>query len=120
MPPLSGFIGKVLILGSAGGGVQAAWLYTLILVSGLVVLVALSRAGSTLFWRNDGAPAAGEPLDPLRTLAAMALLACSPAMVVLAAPLLDYLDATVAQLLDHASYIDAVLSLQTVTSGGDA
>ncbi len=120
MPPLSGFIGKVLILGSAGTGVQAAWLYTLVLLSGLIVLVALSRAGSTLFWRNDGVPAAGEPLDPLRTLAAGALLACSPAMVVLAAPLLDYLDATVSQLLNHAGYIDAVLSVQAVTHGGGA
>ncbi|SDR87126.1 multisubunit potassium/proton antiporter, PhaD subunit [Halopseudomonas xinjiangensis] len=120
MPPLSGFIGKVLILGSAGTGVQAAWLYTLVLLSGLIVLVALSRAGSTLFWRNDGVPAAGEPLDPLRMLAAGALLACSPLMVLMAAPLLDYLDATASQLLDHAGYIDAVLSVEAVTRGGGA
>ncbi|UAW99219.1 monovalent cation/H+ antiporter subunit D [Halopseudomonas nanhaiensis] len=120
MPPLSGFIGKVLILGSAGTGVQAAWLYTLILVSGLVVLVAMSRAGSTLFWRHDGAPAAGEPLDRVRMLAAGALLICSPAMVLFAGPLLDYLDATVAQLMNHSDYIDAVLTVQTVTAGGDA
>jgi multicomponent K+:H+ antiporter subunit D len=118
MPPLSGFIGKVLLLGAAGMTGQAGWLYATVLGSGLIVLVALSRAGSTLFWRHDPAPTAGEPLDPVRLLAMGLLLLSSPLMVIFAGPLLDYLDAAAAQLLQPAAYIDTVLSTLAVTPGG--
>lgn len=118
MPPLSGFIGKVLILSATGTGWQAGWLYSSILLSGLIVLVALSRAGSTLFWRNDGVPAAGEPLDPVRLLAAAVLIACSPLMVVFAEAVLSYIEGTAAELMDRSGYVEAVLSLRPVTRGG--
>ncbi len=119
MPPLSGFVGKVLLLGAAGMTAQAAWLYATVLGAGLVVLVAMSRAGSTLFWRHDPAPTAGEPLDRVRLLAMAALLLTSPLMVLFAAPLLDYLDATALQLLEPAGYIDSVLSTLAVNPGGE-
>jgi len=119
MPPLSGFIGKVLLLGSAGTGAQAGWLYATVLASGLLVLIALSRAGSTLFWRHDPAPTAGEPLDPVRLTAMAMLLLSSPLMVLFAAPLLDYLDATARQLLEPSGYIDSVLSTLAVRPGAE-
>ncbi|WP_304639782.1 monovalent cation/H+ antiporter subunit D [Pseudomonas sp.] len=120
MPPLSGFIGKVLLLGSAGTGATAGWLYATVLGGGLIVLVALSRAGSTLFWRHDPAPTAGEPLDPVRLAAMAVLLLSSPVMVLFAAPLLDYLDATALQLLEPSGYIDSVLSTLAVRPGAES
>ena len=117
MPPLSGFIGKLMLLAAAGTGSAAAWLYVTVLLGSLVTLVALSRAGSTLFWRQDGSVAVGEPLDLLRLLPVLLLLLGSPLLVVFAAPLLDYLQATVADLLDATAYVDAVLSMQAYDPG---
>lgn len=118
MPPLSGFIGKLLLLSSAVTGAQAAWLFATVLGSGLVVLVALSRAGSTLFWRNDPAPTAGEPFDTVRLLAVAILMLSSPLLVIFAGPLLEYLDATATQLLNPNIYIERVLSTIPVSRGG--
>ncbi|WP_285274553.1 monovalent cation/H+ antiporter subunit D [Halopseudomonas bauzanensis] len=110
LPPLSGFIGKVLLLRSVGTEVSAAWFYSLLLGSGLLAIIAFSRAGSTLFWRIDTAARAGEPLDSMRLIAVMALLLCSPLLVVLADPVLAYLDATAHQLLEPADYTRQILS----------
>ncbi len=117
LPPLSGFIGKVLLLQSAGTGWAAACLYVVLLSSSLLVIIALSRAGSTLFWRQAGEmEASGEPLDHWRLLACLLLLASSVLLVILAAPVLDYLLAAVEQLANPMGYIDAVLS--TTPFGG--
>jgi multicomponent K+:H+ antiporter subunit D len=70
-----------------------------------------------LFWRRDAATDAGEPLDPLRMLAMLLLLASSPLLVYFAAPVLEYLDATAAQLLNPDEYIQQVLSTQPFALG---
>ncbi|HDZ56789.1 MAG TPA: monovalent cation/H+ antiporter subunit D [Pseudomonas xinjiangensis] len=119
MPPLSGFIGKVLLLSSVESGGQAAWLYSVVLSSGLVVLVAMSRAGSTLFWRSEASSSAGEPVDKVRMVAVGLLLLSSPLLVIFADPLLDYLDATARQILSPAGYIEQVLSTLPVNAGGN-
>ncbi|MFO7704903.1 MAG: monovalent cation/H+ antiporter subunit D, partial [Halopseudomonas sp.] len=118
LPPLSGFVGKVLLLSAAGSGVLGAWLYAVVLSGSLIALVALSRAGSTLFWRHDAAAEAAEPLDPLRMLAMLVLLLSSPLLVYFAVPVLEYLDATAAQLLNPAEYIQQVLTTQPFSPGG--
>ncbi|MFN3580031.1 MAG: monovalent cation/H+ antiporter subunit D [Pseudomonas sp.] len=117
MPPLSGFLGKIMLLQAVGTGGQAAWLYAVVLVSSLITLVALSRAGSTLFWRHDAAPAAGEPLDRVRLLAMGGLLLTSPLMVIFAGPLLAYLEATAQQIHSPQLYIQQVLSMLPVGAG---
>ncbi|WP_185268224.1 monovalent cation/H+ antiporter subunit D [Halopseudomonas xiamenensis] len=109
LPPLSGFVGKLLLLRAAGTGVAAAWFYGLLLGSGLLAIVTLSRAGSTLFWRIDAAAAPGQALDRVCLLAASSLLLCSLLLVVFAEPLLGYLDATATQLLEPAAYTRQVL-----------
>ncbi|MGB1203110.1 MAG: monovalent cation/H+ antiporter subunit D, partial [Alloalcanivorax venustensis] len=50
LPPLSGFIGKVALMQAVPAPVY--WL--LLLGGGLIALIGLSRAGSTLFWRATG------------------------------------------------------------------
>ncbi|WP_150302954.1 monovalent cation/H+ antiporter subunit D [Pseudomonas saliphila] len=118
LPPLSGFIGKLMLLSSAGTGAKAGWLYTAVLGSGLVVLVAMSRAGSTLFWRQDAAAVPGEPVDALRMTAVILLLLCSPMMVIFAEPTLDYLNAASAEIFNPSGYIERVMSTQATNPGG--
>ena len=73
------------------------------------------RAGSTLFWRHTDVAPSGEPLDGMRLTATLLLLLCSPALVVFAAPTLEYLNQTAAQLLQPQGYIDAVMSVVPAT-----
>ncbi len=57
LPPLAGFAAKLYILQSAFLHPAASWVFSVVLLSGLLVIVALSRAGSALFWRTGEAAA---------------------------------------------------------------
>jgi multicomponent K+:H+ antiporter subunit D len=109
MPPLSGFIGKLLLLRAVEPGWQALFLWPVVLVSSLITLIALSRAGSTLFWRVGVSQLDSAELDYGRLLACVGLLLLSPTLVAMAAPLLQYIDATVAQLHDLQAYRQILL-----------
>ncbi len=109
LPPLSGFIGKLLLLRSAPLP-DGTWLWGVVLGSSLLTLIALSRAGSRLFWgpvvdTETPTPAGWRPLLP-----ATLLLAASLAMTVAAAPICRYTEATARQLLTPRHYIEAVLN----------
>ncbi|WP_397378778.1 monovalent cation/H+ antiporter subunit D [Pseudomonas sp.] len=104
LPPLSGFLGKLLLLRSVEPGVQAVLLWSVVLGGGLLTLVALSRAGSTLFWRVGLSQLGSAELDHGRLLACAGLLVLSLALMVGAAPLLSYVEATASQLHDLALY----------------
>jgi multicomponent K+:H+ antiporter subunit D len=111
MPPLSGFVGKLLILDSARGTAAAAWIWSAVLVASLVIIVGYARAGSRLFWKS----AAQE--GTIEAPAAAALPAAAPALLLLglaaltagAGPVAAYLEGAAAQLLDPGPYIGAVL-----------
>ncbi|MFJ3052469.1 monovalent cation/H+ antiporter subunit D [Pseudomonas nitroreducens] len=109
LPPLSGFLGKLMLLRSVSGGSEAIALWSVVLVSGLVTIVALSRAGSTLFWRTGLSVLGSANREPVKMLASFALLASAPLMVVAARPLIDYTQAAAAQLLDAGLYRHAIL-----------
>lgn len=114
LPPLSGFLGKAMVL-AATPIAQAVVLWPAVLLSGLLLIVALSRAGTRIFWAVPAsqAYACATPVAPrgarARLAACALLLACVAAVTTGAGPLKDYLDATAAQLLDRAAYVHAVL-----------
>ncbi|MPW31747.1 monovalent cation/H+ antiporter subunit D [Agarivorans sp. B2Z047] len=105
MPPLSGFVGKALILQSVTDSNQMAWIWSLILGAGLISLIALSRAGTSLFWRTSGENTTALQGHPIQYLAIAILVGLLPLMVVFGGPLTDY-----AQLA--AEQLNAGLSLQ--------
>ncbi|MDN3523436.1 monovalent cation/H+ antiporter subunit D [Halomonas ramblicola] len=107
LPPLSGALGKALLLAAAEEG-QRPWLWPVLLLTGLAAMVALSRAGSTLFWRSQGEPS-GRPLSPHQWFGVTWLLGAAPLLVVLAGPLADYTDATADQLARPAAVIQALI-----------
>lgn len=105
LPPLSGFFSKLLIMNAATPGVQMAALWAVILLAGFMSLVAYSRAGSIVFWRNiEGHIESPEKLTFPHTVGAGALIAMSIAIVVVAGPLSEYTDATAEQLRDPSAY----------------
>ena len=120
LPPLSGFIGKLLLL-EAVPSASTGWVWALVLGTSFMMLVGLARAGTRLFWRVEPWPGAPPerltnyvPLDamavapsrPLEATATMLLLAYGIAMALAAAPLLDYTRATAAQLQSPAAYVE--------------
>lgn len=120
LPPLSGFLGKLLVLESALGTAAEAWIFAVVLSTSLLGIVALSRAGSLLFWRPEAASpmaapgGATGPALPHRGrridwLPAAVLLALAALLAGLAGPVSEYTRATARQLLDPAAYVEGVL-----------
>jgi multicomponent K+:H+ antiporter subunit D len=79
LPPLSGFIGKLLILTTAGGKSGWGWVWSVILATTFIGVIGFARMGSAVFWksRTDGeAPA--QPVhgaDMVPAIFALVLLA---------------------------------------------
>lgn len=107
LPPLSGFFAKVLILESVETGSAMAWVWGVIIVGSFLTVVAYSRAGSIVFWRN----VEGHVKDPGRlTLPVMvssaALIGMSLAIVIFAGPIAEYTDEAARQLHTPSMYIE--------------
>ena len=115
MPPLSGFIGKWLILQASLGEAGMLWVFAVLLISSLLVIMALARSGSRLFFKIDEHAVAATPpglgdLGPTLLLASAGL-----GMVIYAGPLYEFGYAAAVQLVQPGVYLSAVL--QPVTGG---
>ncbi len=118
MPPLSGFIGKLLVLDAARAAGHTAAVWAVVLATSVIAVVGFARAGSTLFWKTtdpapDHADTGNGDTPPARgavpLFAAGTALAAMVALAVFAGPVTRYLEATTAQLYDTDRYIGAVL-----------
>jgi multicomponent K+:H+ antiporter subunit D len=111
MPPLSGFVGKVMLLESLQFTPLGAVFWVALLLSSLLVALVLARSASTLLW-EPGRPGPG-PADPAapadRPVALFVLALASPLLVAAASEVSDYTRAAAAQLHDGRSYVEAVL-----------
>jgi multicomponent K+:H+ antiporter subunit D len=116
LPPLSGFIGKFMVLNAAAEMPSMAWVFGVILTAGLFAVIALARSGSLLFYRAEdvveqpgaaGRPGVGPNWE--RLLPVIGLLLLCFALVVWGGPLSDFTLATADQLLHPQTYIQAVL-----------
>ncbi|OYX73539.1 MAG: monovalent cation/H+ antiporter subunit D [Rhizobiales bacterium 32-66-11] len=118
LPPLSGFLGKVMILKAAQASVIWPWIWAVILAASLVMTFGFARAGSVLFWASG--PASGtKPLPALPLVAVAALLALTLAWTLAAGPASDALGLTARQALDRSAYIGAVLGPDARLAAGD-
>ena len=112
MPPLSGFIGKVWILKTTLDSEKALLFWPVYLLASFALLVALSRAGTTLFWERkhqDSEPTEGVKAHPLQVTAIIALLVCSPLLVIFGGAVSEYMIAAATQLHDITGGINTVL-----------
>jgi multicomponent K+:H+ antiporter subunit D len=110
LPPLSGFVAKLVLLTALPplGGAPAWTMFALVVGSGLLSAMALMRIGIRTFWTAQDRPA--PRLRVVETLPIAGLLAAALALVVWAEPMLAFTRATAAALHAPASYIDAVLA----------
>jgi multicomponent K+:H+ antiporter subunit D len=116
MPPLPGFIGKLLILVAATPHPAAGWIWTTILATTLLGMIGFARAGSTLFWKCS---TCDEPMRPAPArVGSMELLPSAVLVAMLAALVLGggvgvaYMESVSAQLFAPQLYIEAVLGRQ--------
>ncbi len=114
LPPLSGFLGKLMILQAGFDTNMATWIWAVILCSSLISIVGFARAGSTLFWKAksiepdeetvpEPAPAA------LSYVAIGGLLTLLVAHTIFAGAAYSYAERTAAQLFAPLPYVSTVL-----------
>lgn len=114
LPPLSGFLGKLLLLNASFASDQAVWIWSVVLVSSLVSILGFARAGSILFWkaesqpRDESAPPHNTP-HPLSYVAVGGLIVLLAAHTVFAGQMHGYTSKIAAQLFDPAPYMSKVL-----------
>lgn len=116
LPPLSGFVGKFAmlsgLLGTGGVGIAGWTFLALLIASGFLSLVALSRTGIRHFWTQ---PHATMPsLPALEVLPVAALLAACVALTVWAEPVMQHAKATAEGLKTPTAYRNAVLGAKQV------
>lgn len=113
LPPLSGFLGKFLVLRAALTHPALPWIMTLVLLTSLLGLIALARSGSLLFYRPHAAEDGTVPVTapPVVGDAApvIGLLLLGLGLTIWAGPATDFARATADQLLQADGYIHAVL-----------
>lgn len=112
LPPLGGFLGKLMVLTASIETSHAAVVWSVMLLSSLGMVVALARAGSSVFWSalepNRMQERAALASAPER--GALALLVCACIAIALGAgPIERYTKAAAQQLAAPAAYIAAVL-----------
>ncbi|MFN3823230.1 MAG: monovalent cation/H+ antiporter subunit D [Pseudorhodobacter sp.] len=112
MPPLSGFLGKLLVMDATRGD-QMALIWTVILATSLVIVVGFARAGSTVFWKCHAISETTEPEarpDGLGFAMVFAMLAALVVLTLAAGPLIGWFDTVAEELFARTPYIESVLT----------
>ncbi|MEP4546265.1 MAG: monovalent cation/H+ antiporter subunit D [Saccharospirillum sp.] len=98
LPPLSGFVGKALLLQAAQTATEMGWVWSTILLSSLAVIIGLSRAGTNLFWHVSGNKTGTDNARPIQLIAIAFLLLASPALVIFGGPATEFAEAAALQM----------------------
>jgi multicomponent K+:H+ antiporter subunit D len=120
LPPLSGFLGKVMLMRATPPGEGGAAYWSALLISGFAASLIFARVAAALFWeiaprREDDAAAAGESARA-SFLALGLIVAAVLAFAVFARPLARHAAATAADLAAPQRLIEAVLGPGPATS----
>lgn len=117
IPPLSGFLGKIMLMQSLRGNGFGAVFWGVLLFTGLALALVFARAASTLLW-EPGHEATAPPQAAVsadapeaRALPMLLCIAGSLAFVLAAAPLARYAQAAAEQLHAREGYVSAVLGM---------
>ena len=117
LPPLSGFLGKLLVLDAAFGTDLMVWIWVIVLGSSLVSILGFARAGSILFWKAQSvAPSQDAPVDKtpstMSFVAVGGLIALLAAHTVFAGQVHGFTTGIATQLFEPGPYISTVLETE--------
>lgn len=121
MPPLAGFIGKLLILDAGRAASVASVVWPAILITSLLLILGFARTGIRIFWtRSPASVAPTLPVPRAAIVAIGAMIAAIAALSLFAGAVMDDMSATAEQLRSPQRYIAAVLRPQaTAPQAGD-
>jgi multicomponent K+:H+ antiporter subunit D len=114
LPPLSGFLGKLLVLDAAFDTTLVVWIWAVVLISSLISVVGFARAGSVVFWKAKSIPhpedaAPDEAPSALSYVSVGGLIALLALHTVFAGQLHGYATTTSKQLFAPTDYISTVV-----------
>ncbi|MDJ0820670.1 MAG: monovalent cation/H+ antiporter subunit D [Paracoccaceae bacterium] len=119
LPPLSGFLGKLLILNAGFDTAGTVWIWSFVLIGSLIGIVGFGRAGSVLFWKSKSLlPEDGDETEDTDRPAAPSVLSYAAVgglltMLVLhtvfAGQIIGYTNTIAAQLFAPDTYITTVI-----------
>ncbi|MCB5191367.1 monovalent cation/H+ antiporter subunit D [Methylobacillus arboreus] len=118
LPPLSGFLGKFMVLRAALEHPAVPYIMLIVLTNGLLTVIAMARSGSLFFYeahavdRSTNTYTKQGPAEPLRVrelLPILSLLGLCIVMTFWAGPINNFSLEAASQLLDTPAYINAVL-----------
>ena len=120
LPPLSGFVAKFALITAIfnpgglgqGGAILASywWLVALLVLSGLCVLIAMSRAGIGIFWAPVETPMQRVLL--IEIVPIVLLLSMTALLTIQAGPAMRFMQAAAEGLHAPTAYIDELLEAQ--------
>ena len=106
MPPLSGFVAKLLVMDALRNDAAALW--SAILLASLITILGFARAGSQLFWKTHAVgPAHTGRKIPMAAAPIFTLLAALAALTIFAGPITAWLEITAQSLYAPGNYIAA-------------
>lgn len=122
LPPLSGFVGKFMILQAALSHTALPWIMAIVLITSLFTIIALARSGSLLFYRAQAPQASHAAMDTHvqpsivpdinGLVIATCLLALCAVIMIWAGAIIEFVQATADQLLQPDDYIQSVLGIE--------
>lgn len=114
LPPLAGFIGKLLILDAGRAASATATVWPAILITSLLLTIGFARTGMHIFWTASPTPEEPAqrtvPVGPVAVIAGMIVVIA--ALSLFAGAVMDDLTAMAEQLRSPQRYIAAVLRAQ--------
>jgi len=112
LPPLSGFIGKLMIL--QGAMTYSMWgvAFTAILISSLLVVISLAKSGSQIFYdTNNERSDISHEITIQHFYPIFLLVSIAPLMVLFAHPITHFIELATNAFFDPTAYIEAVLGV---------
>ena len=114
LPPLSGFLGKLLVLEAAFASDLMVWIWAIVLISSLISILGFARAGSVVFWKAHSIEPPedrGDLKSPniLSYVAVGGLVALLTALTIFAGHVHGYTTVMAKELFSPDAYISTVL-----------
>ena len=115
LPPLSGFIGKLLVLDAAFDTDMMVWVWVIVLCSSLISILGFARAGSVLFWKAHSVTHSEDDLvmprpSTMSYVAVGALIGLLTLHTIFAGQVHGYTTRIATTLFAPTAYSDAVLN----------
>lgn len=117
LPPTSGFVGKINLMQAVESTMEAVWVWSALLISGLFTITALSRSGTTIFWRTTGDAIEQRKAGTMPIAAISGLLLVTFVFSFAGNPALLFMSETAQQLANPSVYLEASSLFQPVQRG---